>query len=53
MVLNRGEKFDSIENKKGPELIPKVIHQVWLGGKTMPPTKQYFLGKTKVMYPSF
>lgn len=53
VVLNKGEKFVSIETKKGKELIPKVIHQIWLGSKSMPPTKQYFLGKTKLMYPSF
>ena len=31
----------SVEDKEGPDLIPKIIHQVWLGGK-LPPAKKYF-----------
>ena len=52
VAFNQGEDFVSIDDKKGPNLIPKIIHQVWLGSK-LPPAKLYFYEKTKKMYPSY
>lgn len=33
LVFNPGNRFVPVNEKKGPDLIPKVIHQAWLGGK--------------------
>ena len=52
VAFNNGDDFVPVQEKKGPELIPKVIHQAWLGGK-LPPAKQYFYDKTKKMYPAY
>ena len=41
VAFNPGEDFVSADERKGPELIPRKIHQVWLGSK-MPPAKKYF-----------
>lgn len=32
MVFNRGDEFVPADKKEGPDLIPKVIHQAWIGG---------------------
>jgi hypothetical protein len=55
LVFNDGREFQSVEQRARikPQLIPKVIHQVWLGTKDLPPAKQYFLDKTKKMYPDY
>lgn len=42
-----------MDQKQGPDLIPKVIHQVWLGSQELPPAKKYFVAKTEMMYPDF
>ena len=52
LAINYGEDFVSVNDKKGPDLIPKIIHQVWLGSK-LPPAKQYFYDKTRKMYPEY
>ena len=41
VAFNNGTDFVPIDKKKGPDRIPKIIHQVWLGSK-MPPAKKYF-----------
>jgi len=51
-AFNPGEDFVSVDERQGPELIPKVIHQVWLGSK-LPPAKEYFYRKAQKMYPSY
>jgi hypothetical protein len=33
LVFNPGNKWVSVDDKKGPDIIPKVIHQAWLGSK--------------------
>ncbi len=53
VALNDGEYFVPANKKKGPEIIPKVIHQVWLGTSQLPPAKQYFYRKTQMMYPNY
>ena len=53
VVLNPGLEFVSVEKKEGPQLIPRVIHQAWLGSKDLPPAKEYLLRKTKKMYPHY
>lgn len=52
MVFNKGAEFIPVEKKEGPNIIPKIIHQVWVGGP-MPYAKRYFLEKTKKMYPDY
>ena len=52
VAFNKGEDFVSVNDKTGPDLIPRKIHQVWLGGQ-MPPLKNYLYEKTKKMYPSY
>ena len=52
LAFNPGDEFVGVDQRKGPQLIPKVIHQVWLGGK-MPAAKDYFYQKTKKMYPDY
>ena len=32
LVFNKGEKYVGMDKKTGAELIPKVVHQAWLGG---------------------
>ena len=52
--FNHGEDFVPVHEKSGEEIIPRVIHQVWLGSADkLPPAKQYFYDKTKRVYPSF
>lgn len=52
LAFNPGNEFVSVDERKGPQLIPKVIHQVWLGG-ALPPAKEYFYQKTKKLYPDY
>ena len=40
VAFNEGHDFVSVDDKKGPELIPRKIHQVWIGS-ALPPAKQY------------
>ncbi len=42
-----------MDERQGPDLIPKVIHQVWLGSKELPPAKKYFFLKAKKIYPDY
>jgi mannosyltransferase OCH1-like enzyme len=42
-----------VNDLSGPELIPRIIHQVWLGTNELPSAKMYFFGKTQKMYPDF
>jgi hypothetical protein len=51
-VFNPAHKFEPYTTRKKPQLIPKVIHLVWLGGK-MPITKQSILEMNKARYPDF
>jgi|JI6StandDraft_1071083.scaffolds.fasta_scaffold453904_2 mannosyltransferase OCH1-like enzyme len=53
MAFNNGDEFTPVDDMKGPEVIPKVIHQVWLGTNELPPAKMYFFRKTQTMYPDF
>ena len=32
VAFNKGEDFVSLDDKTGPDLIPRKIHQVWIGG---------------------
>lgn len=41
-AFNPGEDFVPVQERKGPELIPRVIHQVWLGSE-IPSAKKYFI----------
>ena len=52
VAYNDAKDFVSVDERKGPDLIPRVIHQVWLGS-SIPPAKQYFIDKTKRMYPAY
>lgn len=52
LVLNPGNDFVPVSSKTGPDIIPKIIHQTWLGS-TLPPAKEYFVKKAKVMYPDY
>lgn len=52
LVFNNGTEFVPITLKQGPELIPKVVHQAWLGGE-IPQPKKYFLEKTMRMHPDY
>jgi mannosyltransferase OCH1-like enzyme len=52
LVFNQGAEFVPIDKKTGPELIPKVIHQAWLGGD-LPYSKKYLYDKTQRMYPNY
>lgn len=52
LVFNNGTQYVGIDKKKGPELIPKLIHQVWLGGK-LPQSKKYFMDKIQKMHPDY
>lgn len=51
-AFNPGDDFVPVYRKTGSQLIPKIIHQVWLGS-SIPPAKQYFIEKTKKIYPSY
>lgn len=53
LAFNEGEDFVSVDAKEGPELIPAIIHQAWFGSQQLPPAKEYFLKKTKVLYPKY
>lgn len=53
VVLNDGNEFVPVDKKEGKELIPKIIHQAWLGSSKLPYAKEYFYQKTKKMYPSY
>lgn len=53
LAFNQGDEFLPVEQKTGPEVIPKVIHQVWLGTNKLPPAKEYFLRKTQMLYPHY
>ena len=52
VAFNEGKDFVSVDDQAGPDLIPRKIHQVWLGGP-MPPVKNYLYEKTKKIYPSY
>jgi len=52
VTYNDAKDWVSVDDRKGPDLIPKIIHQIWLG-ETIPPVKQYFIDKTKAMFPSY
>jgi len=52
IALNPGDNFVSVNHRKGPQLIPKIIHQVWLGA-SLPPVKEYFYKKAKKVYPDY
>ena len=52
VVYNPGTPFIPIDKKTGPELIPKVMHQAWLGGQ-LPYAKQYFYDKAQRLYPDY
>jgi hypothetical protein len=41
-VLNPANEFEPYTKRRKPQLIPKVIHLVWLGGP-MPEAKQKIL----------
>jgi hypothetical protein len=41
LVFNSGDDFVPVDKKEGLDIIPRVIHQVWLGGK-LPIDKIYF-----------
>jgi mannosyltransferase OCH1-like enzyme len=55
LVFNDGREFQSVEQRARikPQLIPKVIHQVWLGSQELPPAKKYFYRKTQSIYPDY
>ena len=52
LVFNNGDEYVPPNQQASPDLIPKVIHQIWLGGQ-MPISKSYFLEKTRRMYPHY
>lgn len=52
LVFNQGEEYIGIDKKTGPQLIPKLIHSVWIGGK-MPKTRRYFIDKIQRMHPDY
>ena len=52
MVYNDAKDFVSVDDRNGHDLIPKIVHQVWLGS-SIPPAKQYFIEKVKKMYPTY
>lgn len=52
LVFNKGREYVPMNKKKGPELIPKVIHQAWLGGD-LPYAKKYFYEKTQRLHPNY
>ena len=52
VVLNRGEHYIPMGKKEGEEVIPRVIHQVWLGGEMSLP-QRYFHQKAARMYPGY
>jgi mannosyltransferase OCH1-like enzyme len=52
IVFNEGDEFVPFDKKGGEPLIPKIIHQAWLGGE-LPPVKAYFFKKAGVVYPSY
>jgi mannosyltransferase OCH1-like enzyme len=52
LVFNKGEEYIPMDQKTGPERIPKIVHQAWLGGK-LPYAKQYFLDKAKRLLPNY
>lgn len=39
LAFNHGDEFIPVDKQTGPEIIPKVIHQVWLGTSDLPPAK--------------
>lgn len=41
-----------VDEKQGPDRIPKVIHQVLLGSE-LPVAQDYFLAKTRKVYPEY
>ncbi|CAM5999885.1 unnamed protein product [Sphagnum balticum] len=52
-VFNDGKEARTAEERRGmPQLIPKIIHQVWIRGE-LPPMKAYFSKKTQEMYPDY
>lgn len=51
-MFNPGHEFVSVDKKQGPDKIPKVIHQIWLGGK-MGIAQEYFYNKAKKIYPDY
>jgi len=52
LVFNSGDKYLSPNLKKGPDIIPQVIHQIQLGGK-MSKARSYFFEKTQKMFPNY
>jgi hypothetical protein len=55
LAFNNGQEFVPAEErmKTMPALIPRIIHQVWLGTNEPPPAKQYLYKKTKLLYPNY
>jgi hypothetical protein len=55
IALNNGDEWvpADVRTEKEPALIPRIIHQVWLGTKELPPAKKYLLQKTKMLYPDY
>lgn len=51
-VFNPGNSFEPYTIRNKPEIIPKIIHIIWIGGK-MPDTKQKILEMNKALYPDF
>lgn len=52
MVFNPGKAYTPMGKLEGPDLIPKIIHQIWLGGK-MSVAQEYFLSKARKLYPDY
>lgn len=53
VVLNDGQEEKSLSSRKGmPELIPRKIHQVWVGGE-VPAFKQFLMKRLRDAHPKY
>ena len=32
-IFNKGDKYEPYTERKKPQRIPKIIHQIWVGGE--------------------
>ena len=52
IVFNKGQEYIPPSNKEGPKMIPKIIHNIWIGGE-LPEANEYFSQKVLRMNPGY
>lgn len=53
-IYNNGSEFVGLQNRKHlPEIIPKIIHQIWIGHDQLPHNKKVLMDSVKNLHPDY